>query len=55
MRRDMDKLTQAVKEVAVQHGAVLVGIAPIERFDLRSMTPRPRGITPGISCQAPDR
>ena len=26
-------LTQAVKEVAKQHGAVLVGVAPIERFD----------------------
>jgi len=26
-------LTQAVKELAKQHGAVLVGVAPIERFD----------------------
>lgn len=33
MGRDMDRLTQAVKQVAKQHGAVLVGVAPVERFD----------------------
>ena len=33
MIQDMDKLTQSVKEVARQHGAVLVGVAPVERFD----------------------
>lgn len=33
MNRDMDKLTRSVKQVARQHGAVLVGVAPVERFD----------------------
>jgi epoxyqueuosine reductase QueG len=33
MPQDTDKLTQSVKEVARQHGAVLVGVAPVERFD----------------------
>jgi epoxyqueuosine reductase len=33
MKQDTDKLTQAVKEVARQHGAVLIGVAPVERFD----------------------
>ena len=26
-------LTQAIKETAIQAGAMLVGVAPIERFD----------------------
>jgi len=29
----MDELTQQVKHVATQHGAALVGVAPIDRFD----------------------
>lgn len=32
-KMDMEKLTQSVKEMARHHGAVLVGIAPVERFD----------------------
>ena len=32
-KRDKDELTEAVKQVARQHGAVLVGVAPVERFD----------------------
>ncbi|MFH1499152.1 MAG: hypothetical protein ABII82_15160, partial [Verrucomicrobiota bacterium] len=32
-RQDMSKLTESVKELARQHGAALVGVAPIERFD----------------------
>ena len=28
-----EKLTQAVKELAREQGAALVGIAPVERFD----------------------
>lgn len=32
-RTDADRLTRQVKEVARQHGAVLVGIASIDRFD----------------------
>ncbi len=30
---DMDKLTESVKELARRQGAVLVGIAPVERFE----------------------
>ena len=33
MKRDRDKLTEAVKQLAGQHEAALVGIAPVERFD----------------------
>jgi len=33
MKRDMDKLTASVVEVAKRQGAVLVGIASIDRFD----------------------
>jgi epoxyqueuosine reductase len=32
-RHDVDKLTTAIKELARKHGAVLVGIAPTERFE----------------------
>jgi len=32
-RRDTDKLTDAVKQLARHQGAVLVGVAPVERFD----------------------
>ncbi len=31
--RDTDKLTESVKELAKRHGAALVGVAPVERFD----------------------
>jgi len=31
--RDTDELTASVKEVARRHGAVLVGVGPVERFD----------------------
>ena len=31
--QDMDKLTESVKQVAKLHGAALVGVAPVERFD----------------------
>ena len=30
---DIDRLTQSVKEVARRHGAVLVGVASVDRFD----------------------
>ncbi|KPK81714.1 MAG: hypothetical protein AMJ81_10375 [Phycisphaerae bacterium SM23_33] len=30
---DADELTRSVKEVARRHGAVLVGVAPVDRFD----------------------
>ena len=30
---DRDSLTQSVKEVAKRHGAALVGVAPVDRFD----------------------
>ncbi|MFN2229693.1 MAG: hypothetical protein ACK2VA_07985 [Anaerolineae bacterium] len=33
IRNASKDLTQAVKALAVQHGAVLVGVAPIDRFD----------------------
>jgi len=33
--QDADKLTQSIKELAKEKGAVLVGIAPVERFDPR--------------------
>ena len=33
MMQDMDKLTESVKQVAKQQGAVLVGVASIDRFD----------------------
>ena len=33
MKCDMDKLTESVKELAKQQGAVLVGVAPVQRFD----------------------
>ena len=56
-------LTQAVKALAKQHGAVLVGIAPIERFDpmppYHDRAPKghdPRDFVPGarsvITCRA---
>lgn len=32
-KNDVEKLTQAVKKLAKQEGSVLVGVAPIERFD----------------------
>ncbi len=32
-RQDGGELTAAVKELARQHGAALVGVAPVERFD----------------------
>ena len=30
---DASELTLSVKDVARQHGAALVGVAPVERFD----------------------
>jgi epoxyqueuosine reductase QueG len=33
IRQDIDKFTESVKQVAKQHGAALVGVAPVERFD----------------------
>ena len=33
MTQDMDKLTESVKQVARQQGAVLVGVASVDRFD----------------------
>ncbi len=32
-KQDADKLTESVKEIAKRQGAMLVGIAPVERFD----------------------
>jgi len=32
-RYDADELTAAIKQLARQHGAALVGVAPVERFD----------------------
>ncbi|KKL52705.1 hypothetical protein LCGC14_2282800, partial [marine sediment metagenome] len=32
-QREMDELTESVKDVARRHGAALVGVAPVERFD----------------------
>ncbi len=53
VKRDRDKLTEAVKQLARQHGAALVGIAPVERFDpsapLRDAVPKghhPRDFVP---------
>ncbi len=31
--RDIEKLTESVRQVARRHGAALVGVAPVERFD----------------------
>ena len=32
-KQDTDRLTESVKEVAKRHGAALVGVAPVARFD----------------------
>ena len=35
MKKDSDRLTRELKELAKSHGAVLVGVAQVERFDPR--------------------
>ena len=32
-KKNSDNLTKTVKEIAKRQGAVLVGVAPVERFD----------------------
>ncbi len=50
---DMKKLTREVKKVAKQYGAALVGVAPIERYDIFEKAPKgadPRDFVPGAKA-----
>lgn len=50
---DISELTKALKHLAMEKGAVLVGVAPVERFDPMPQftTQSPRVSIPGISSR----